>query len=119
MPGRGGRPHRRAAQANHGKCLRTAGAPRCRRRHRPQLGRTLVNNDQTIQAYNDNAEAYIDSMSPDIQGDVKTWIDRALKLLPKGSEIIELGSGAGREADYIETRGYKVIRTEAAPRFVE
>src|SRR4051812_37538281 len=78
----------------------------------------MMDNDTTIKAYNDHIEAYIASMSPAIQDDVKAWIDRALKLIPEGSEILELGSGAGREADYIESQGYKVLRTEAAQGFV-
>lgn len=36
-----------------------------------------------------------------------------------GAEVLELGSGPGREALYLEQRGMRVNRTDATPAFVE
>jgi SAM-dependent methyltransferase len=36
-----------------------------------------------------------------------------------GGEVLELGSGPGREAQYLEARGLRVHRTDATPAFVE
>jgi SAM-dependent methyltransferase len=45
--------------------------------------------------------------------DVKAWIDRSLDQIAKEGTILELGSGFGRDANFIESNGFKVIRSEA------
>jgi predicted TPR repeat methyltransferase len=76
-------------------------------------------NDTTLQSYEENVQKYVDGTPHGISGDVKQWIDQALSYLSKGSTILELGSGFGRDAVYIEAKGYKVERTDAAKAFVE
>ncbi len=55
---------------------------------------------------------YIKYSKKDVTGIQKDWIDNFLSYLPKGSNIIEIGSGTGRDADYLEERGYIVTRTD-------
>lgn len=50
---------------------------------------------------------------------VKDWIDTVLTLLVAPHRILEIGSANGRDADYIESRGYTVERTDAVTGFVE
>jgi SAM-dependent methyltransferase len=76
-------------------------------------------NDTTLQSYNDHIQEYVDGTPQAVDGDFKAWIDRALQQIPAGSTVLELGSGFGRDADYIESKGYKVIRTDGAQGFVD
>src|SRR5687768_7943848 len=78
-----------------------------------------TNNESTIKAYEEAAQAYIDAHLPHTEGSVKEWLDRALKLVPPGSHILEIGSAHGRDAQYMEDKGYKVDRTDAARSFVD
>lgn len=54
-----------------------------------------------------------------MQGFVKDWIDTVLAGLPQDAKIPEFGSAFGRDADYIESKGYKVQRTDVTPGFVK
>jgi predicted TPR repeat methyltransferase len=76
-------------------------------------------NDATLQSYNDHIQEYVDGTPKTVEGDFKAWIDQALDLIPQGSSMLELGSGFGRDADYIESKGFKVNRTDAAQGFVD
>lgn len=64
------------------------------------------------------AQEYIDQTSHEISPPVKTWINETLALLPLQAKILEIGSAFGRDADYIESFGYKVERTDATGAFV-
>lgn len=77
------------------------------------------NNDKTLEAYETGLAEYNAAAIPDVVGSVKDWIDATLDLLPKGTKILELGSAHGRDADYIESKGYKVDRSDAAQAFVD
>jgi predicted TPR repeat methyltransferase len=79
----------------------------------------MNDNATTLNSYNDHLQEYLDSMSPTMNEYIKEWLKRVLALIPKGSPILELGTGAGRDAEYIESLGYKVMRTDAAKGFVE
>jgi predicted TPR repeat methyltransferase len=80
---------------------------------------TQSDNDQTLQAYNDHIQEYVAANNPVLQGSLKAWVDEVLKLIPKGGRVLELGSGYGRDAAYIESQGYAIERTDAAEGFVE
>lgn len=51
--------------------------------------------------------------------EVVQLIDELGELLAKGATVLELGSGAGTEADLLESRGLRVQRTDATRAFVE
>ena len=76
-------------------------------------------NDLTLQSYNDHIQDYVAANKKVVEGSLKDWIDKVLKLVFKGGKVLELGSGYGRDAAYIESHGYEVIRTDAAKGFVE
>jgi SAM-dependent methyltransferase len=75
-------------------------------------------NKKTLESYEQGVELYNAASLP-ITGSVKDWIDASLALLPSGAHILELGSAHGRDADYIETKGFKVDRTDAVQAFVD
>lgn len=77
------------------------------------------NNQETLTAYNEHVQEYIDGTPQEVNGAVKIWIDEALQGFDKNAKILEIGSAFGRDADYIETQGYTVQRTDATPGFVE
>lgn len=78
-----------------------------------------MDNDKTLQSYNDHIDEYVTSTPQQIDGEFKEWIERVLSKIPKGSTILELGTSFGRDADYMESKGFKVIRTDAAQGFVD
>jgi len=76
-------------------------------------------NKLTIQSY----EAYSQDFLAHAQDEeptkaVRDWIKAALSGLPFGARLLELGSGSGRDAGYIESLGYDVECSEATPAFV-
>jgi SAM-dependent methyltransferase len=66
-----------------------------------------------------NVETYIKHAPTEVSGISKQWIDALLSLLPKNSGILDIGSGTGRDADYMEDKGFRVTRTDKEPGFVE
>jgi SAM-dependent methyltransferase len=49
---------------------------------------------------------------------IREWLDRAVAGLPRDARILELGSGFGRDAAYLNGLGYRVRCTDATPAFV-
>jgi SAM-dependent methyltransferase len=76
-------------------------------------------NDKTLQAYKNCIQEYIDGTPHETVAEVKQWIDEALQDLDKNAFILELGSGFGADADYMEEQGYWVVCTDAVPEFVD
>jgi|HubBroStandDraft_4_1064222.scaffolds.fasta_scaffold127967_1 SAM-dependent methyltransferase len=73
----------------------------------------------TIGSYNAHVPEYVAKTPKEVSGNVKIWVDASLGYLAVDAEILEIGSASGRDADYIESRGYKVTRSDAAISFVE
>ncbi|HET6925015.1 MAG TPA: methyltransferase domain-containing protein [Candidatus Saccharimonadales bacterium] len=78
----------------------------------------MSKNDETLAAYEEHVNEYVAGTPRTANGTVKDWIDRALSFVPVRSTVLELGSAFGRDADYMESLGYKVQRTDAAKGFV-
>lgn len=76
-------------------------------------------NDITLQTYDLKMQEYIDNTPQQINDAEQPWIDSALGLISQGSSILELGSGFGRNASYINEKGFELTCTDAVPRFVE
>ncbi len=76
-------------------------------------------NEVTLHTYEKHADAYIHRMSADPPASVCAWLDEAVRDLSRGALILELGSGTGRDARYIEKQGYAVLRTDATAAFVQ
>lgn len=76
-------------------------------------------NKITLETYNQHFQEYIEASPQKVSGGFKDWIDTSLKELPHDAQILEIGSAFGRDADYIESHGYVVDRTDATPAFVD
>jgi hypothetical protein len=77
-----------------------------------------IANKITLESYNLNVDAYIAGTPAQVSGGFKTWIDATVALMHSDARIIEIGSGCGRDAAYIESQGFTVERTDAAQGFV-
>lgn len=73
----------------------------------------------TLTSYESHVQDYITGTPQTVDGDFKTWIDTALDLAPTDTPILELGSAFGRDAAYIESRGFAIERTDAVIEFVK
>ncbi len=80
-------------------------------------GRLQRSNNQY--SYNEHIAEYVSGSPGSISSDLKAWIDRILGNIPKNSAVLEIGSGFGRDAQYIKSKGYKVILTDASVGFVD
>jgi len=78
----------------------------------------LSPNTLTLRSYEAAVQEYINGTAAEVSGSFKNWIDQILALLPSNAQIIEIGSGFGRDANYIESFGFKIERTDATESFV-
>lgn len=78
-----------------------------------------MNNNITLQSYESAINLYVAGTPNQTTGNVKTWIDTVLSLLTANAQIIEIGSAFGRDAEYIESQGFSVERTDAVMGFVD
>lgn len=76
-------------------------------------------NRKTIEAYDDNIGTYVAKSPQALCDTAKTWLDTSLNGLSPEARILEIGSGFGRDAAYVERLGFNVERTDATPGFVE
>lgn len=65
----------------------------------------------TIQYYNDNAKAYFESVNV---ANMSETYSRFLKYLPKGSLIVDIGCGSGRDLKFFKEAGYKATGVDAS-----
>jgi SAM-dependent methyltransferase len=72
--------------------------------------------DQTSQTYKEHFHKFIEGTrgldAPN--ADIRKWIDAFLHHIAKGGLIIEMGSAFGRDADYMKSKGYKIVCTDIA-----
>src|SRR5438105_11353676 len=76
-------------------------------------------NSKTLQAYDQNLQAYIDDQPKGPSHEHQEFILRALNGLPTSARILELGSGTGRDALWIQDQGYKVLCSDASNAFIK
>ena len=72
----------------------------------------------TVRAYDSSVAQYRDGTA-DLSDPVAAAIGRFVALLPPGARVLEIGSGAGRDAAALEAAGLRVRRTDVTPAFVE
>ena len=75
--------------------------------------------DRTLAAHQDGVQAYVAGSPSGVPEAVALLLDAVVAHVPDGGEVLELGSGPGREALYLEHRGLRVDRTDATPAFVD
>lgn len=80
--------------------------------------RETDSNNRTVAAYEGGVKEYVSGTPQEVSGQFKDWIDTSLELLSEGANVLELGSAFGRDARYIESKGYLVQRTDATEGFV-
>jgi SAM-dependent methyltransferase len=73
--------------------------------------------DATLAAYQDGAAQYLGASRYPGPA-LAAFLDR-LAGLAAGGDVLEIGSGPGWDADYLEARGVRVIRTDATQAFVD
>lgn len=78
-----------------------------------------ASNRQTIDTYNLAVDKYIDSSPQTISRELQVWIDDNLSHINSDAKILEIGSGFGRDAEYITSHGYTVEMTDASQSFVD
>lgn len=77
------------------------------------------NNAKTVASYQANSTDYIASRSPEQSAEYCQWIVDGLKDVPKSASIFEIGTGTGYDADYLESVGYHVTRSDIADGFID
>ena len=85
-----------------------------------KLGYALMteSNSITLRSYALGIHEYVAGTPAEVGDSFKRWIDKTLTHLSKEVRILEIGSGFGRDARYIESQGYSVERTDATEGFV-
>lgn len=77
-----------------------------------------MSNARTLETYNAGVDQYIDNTPHDVSGPVKLWFDRLFEGADEDCRILEIGSAFGRDASYLESKGYQVHRTDGSAGFV-
>lgn len=78
-----------------------------------------VTNDDTVSTYSAHVKEYLEDTIQEASNEVAAWLDSALSHVDTSAKILELGSGTGKDARYVESKGYAVERTDAAEGFVD
>jgi len=76
-------------------------------------------NKITLESYNVGVHAYIENTDHKRDPAVQDWLDKSTAGLGSDARILEIGSGYGRDAMYLESKGYHVEKTDAAKSFVD
>lgn len=75
-------------------------------------------NDLTIASYEDNADRYSNATRTNIGGLLMRWLDSSIEGLASDALIFEIGSGPGRDALYLKSKGYNVQCSDATKAFL-
>ena len=78
-------------------------------------------NKLTIQAYNNQANTYIESTPDQYNGSrqsLRHWIDEILAWVRPNGSVLEIGSATPRDARYMRSKGFNVQCSDATPNFV-
>jgi archaellum biogenesis ATPase FlaH len=73
----------------------------------------------TLASYEERAEAYLQDSTSTSLPLYEEFLRGVVTLLPADSQMLELGSGPGRDALFFEANGVAVQRTDGALAFVE
>jgi SAM-dependent methyltransferase len=78
----------------------------------------LEYNRRTAQSYQQAARDYAESTAPGPAEATAPGLRRLIRLVPPGGLVLEVGSGPGWDADFVESHGLQVRRTDVADAFV-
>jgi len=74
---------------------------------------------RTIQSYEGYASQYDGLCGETPSPNVEAALRRLVAVVKPGAQVLEVGSGPGREADFIESLGARVRRTDATKAFLD
>ena len=83
-----------------------------------QIDDSLARSRRTIESYEGYADRYAMIRRGSDERE-KAALRQVASIAGLGGQVLEIGSGPGYDADYLETLGVKVRRTDAARRFLE
>jgi 2-polyprenyl-3-methyl-5-hydroxy-6-metoxy-1,4-benzoquinol methylase len=75
------------------------------------------NNDRTVAAYENYARRYAANVSPQPSESGASALRRLAAVLPSGGHVLDIGSGPGWDADFLEGLGVRVHRTDVTKSF--
>lgn len=79
---------------------------------------SLAENRRTIESYEGYADRYVQiRRNPDDKE--QAALRQVASIAGLGGHVLEIGSGPGYDADFLETLGVKVRRTDATQRFLD
>ena len=79
----------------------------------------LANTQRTVQSYEGFAREYDTLVNGRRPPHIEDALRRLVQCLPIGGSVLEVGSGTGRDADFVESLGAVVRRTDAAQAFLD
>lgn len=83
-----------------------------------QVDDSLARSRLTVESYEGYADRYVSiRRGPDERE--QAALRQVASIAGLGGQVLEIGSGPGYDADYLETLGVKVRRTDATRRFLE
>jgi 2-polyprenyl-3-methyl-5-hydroxy-6-metoxy-1,4-benzoquinol methylase len=75
------------------------------------------NNDRTVAAYENYARRYAANVSPQPSESGASALRRLADMMPSGGRVLDIGSGPGWDADFLEGLGVRVHRTDVTQSF--
>jgi len=85
----------------------------------PRGADAVSNNDRTIQSYEGYARKYAHAVSTRPSGVAEDALRRMVDIVQPGGTVLEVGSGPGWDADFVESLGVVVRRTDVTIAFRE
>ena len=79
----------------------------------------LAKSRRTIDSYEGYAREYDDIVGPTPSADGEMALRRLMAAVRPEPELLEVGSGPGRDADWLESLGARVRRTDATRAFLD
>lgn len=63
----------------------------------------MFENEKTLKSYENKITEYVNGTPSVVDGNMKTWLDGFSTALPANAVVFEIGSGTGRDADYLSS----------------
>lgn len=79
----------------------------------------MANTQRTVQSYEGFAREYDTLVNARRPPHIEDALQRLVQCLPLGGSVLEIGSGTGRDADFVESLGAVVRRTDATQAFLD
>ncbi|WP_398492356.1 class I SAM-dependent DNA methyltransferase [Variovorax sp.] len=74
---------------------------------------------RTLQSYEASARDYDAIVADHPPPEIEDALRRMVACMPAGGSVLEVGSGTGRDADFVESLGASVRRTDATQAFLD